>query len=60
MRQLIKEFLTLLRQEKKLWLIPLAVLVLIVAALLWLSGGSVLGARSQLAPRCVEQPSRHR
>ncbi len=43
MRQLIKEFLTLLRQEKKLWLIPLAVLVLIVAALLWLSGGSVLG-----------------
>ena len=43
MKQLIKEFLTLLRQEKKMWLIPLAVLILLVLALLLFSGGSVLG-----------------
>ncbi len=42
MRQLIREFLTLLRQEKKWWLIPLAVLVLIVLVLMLFSGGSVL------------------
>ena len=42
MKQLIQEFLTLLRQEKKWWLIPLVVLVLIVIALMLFSGGSVL------------------
>ncbi len=42
MKQLIQEFLTLLRQEKKWWLIPLVVLVLIVIALMLFSGDSVL------------------
>ena len=42
MWQLFKEFLAFLKQEKKWWLIPLGVMLLIIAALIVFSGGSVL------------------
>ncbi len=40
MRQFLKEALLFLRREKKWWLIPLAVSVLILAALVFLTRGS--------------------
>lgn len=42
MWQLFKEFWLFLRQEKKWWLIPLVVLLLVLGALIVFSGGSVL------------------
>jgi hypothetical protein len=42
MWQLFKEFLAFLKQEKKWWLIPLVAMLLILAALIVFSGGSVL------------------
>jgi len=42
MWQLFKEMFIFLRQEKKWWLIPLGVMLLILAALIVFSGGSVL------------------
>jgi hypothetical protein len=42
MWQLFKEFLAFLKQENKWWLIPLVVMLLILAALIVFSGGSVL------------------
>lgn len=42
MWQLYKEFLLFLRQEKKWWLIPLVILLLILGALIAFSSGSVL------------------
>jgi len=42
MRQLLREFMVLLRREKKWWIIPLVVLFVIVVGLMLLSGGSVL------------------
>jgi hypothetical protein len=42
MWQLGKEFLLFLKQEKKWWLIPLLVLLLILGALIAFTGGSVL------------------
>jgi hypothetical protein len=42
MWQLFKEFLAFLKHEKKWWLIPLGVMLLILAALIVFSGGSVL------------------
>jgi hypothetical protein len=43
MWQLLKEFVLFARQEKKWWLIPLAVVLIILAALIVFTGGSVLG-----------------
>jgi hypothetical protein len=42
MWQLAKEFLLFLKQEKKWWLIPLVVVLLILGALIAFTGGSVL------------------
>ena len=42
MWQLCKEFLLFLRQEKKWWLIPLVILLLVLGALIIFSSGSVL------------------
>lgn len=42
MWQLFKEFLLFLKQEKKWWLIPLVVLLLIFGAIIVLGAGSVL------------------
>ena len=42
MWQLFKEMFVFLKQEKKWWLIPLGVMLLILAALIVFSGGSVL------------------
>jgi 4-amino-4-deoxy-L-arabinose transferase-like glycosyltransferase len=42
MWRLCKQFLLFLRQEKKWWLIPLVGVLLGLAALILLSGGSVL------------------
>lgn len=39
---LIKEFLQFLKQEKKWWLMPLIVLLLILGALVLFASGSVL------------------
>lgn len=42
MWQLCKEFLLFLRQEKKWWLIPLVLVLLLLAGLIVFSSGSVL------------------
>jgi hypothetical protein len=42
MWRLAKEFLLFLKQEKKWWLVPLVVLLLILGALIAFTGGSVL------------------
>lgn len=42
MWRLAKEFLLFLKQEKKWWLIPLVVVLLILGALIAFTGGSVL------------------
>ena len=42
MWQLFKEFLLFLRQEKKWWLIPLVVILLVLGALIIFTSGSVL------------------
>ena len=42
MWQLFKEFLLFLRQEKKWWLVPLVVILLVLGALIVFTGGSVL------------------
>jgi hypothetical protein len=42
MWRLFKEFLVFLRQEKKWWLIPLVGVLLLLAALIVFTGGSVL------------------
>ena len=42
MLQLLKEFLAFLREERKWWLIPLVVLLLILGAVIVFSGTSVL------------------
>ena len=42
MWQLFKEFLLFLRQEKKWWLAPLIVILLVLGALIVFTGGSVL------------------
>jgi hypothetical protein len=42
MWQLGKEFLLFLKQEKKWWLIPLVVILLVLGALIVFSSGSVL------------------
>ena len=42
MWQLFKEFLLFLRQEKKWWLIPLVVILLVLGALIVFTGTSVL------------------
>jgi hypothetical protein len=39
---LVKEFLQFLRQEKKWWLIPLVLLLLILVGIIVFTGGSVL------------------
>lgn len=39
---LIKEFLLFLMQEKKWWLLPLAIVLLALGALMVISSGSVL------------------
>jgi hypothetical protein len=38
----IKEFLSFLRQEKKWWLVPVVLVLLVLGALMVLSSGSVL------------------
>ena len=42
MWQLVKEFLLFLRQEKKWWLWPLVLVLLLLGALIVFSSGSVL------------------
>jgi hypothetical protein len=42
MWSLLKEFLRFLRQEKKWWLLPLVVILLVLGALMVISSGSVL------------------
>ena len=42
MWSLVKEFLQFLRQEKKWWLVPLIVLLLILTAIIVFTGDSVL------------------
>jgi hypothetical protein len=42
MWELLKEFFRFLRQEKRWWLVPLAVLLLALGALMVVSSGSVL------------------
>jgi hypothetical protein len=42
MWQLLKEFLLFLRQEKKWWLWPLVLVLLVLGALIVFSSGSVL------------------
>jgi len=42
MWQLCKEFLSFLKQEKKWWLIPLVLVLLMLAGLILFSGSSVL------------------
>lgn len=42
MWQLVKEFWAFLKQEKKWWLVPLVVLLLILGALIVFGSGSVL------------------
>lgn len=41
-QSLVREFVLFLKQEKKWWLIPLAVLLLAVGAILVFAGNSVL------------------
>ncbi|HVR76500.1 MAG TPA: DUF5989 family protein [Planctomycetota bacterium] len=41
-QSIVKEFVLFLKQEKKWWLIPLAVLLLAVGAILVFAGNSVL------------------
>jgi len=43
MLSILKEFLLFLRQEKKWWLIPLVLVLLVLGALIVLTSGSVLG-----------------
>jgi hypothetical protein len=40
--RLCKEFLLFLRQEKKWWLAPLILALLLLGAIIWVTGGSVL------------------
>lgn len=42
MLALLKEFFTFLRAEKKWWILPLVVVLLILGALMVISSGSVL------------------
>ena len=42
MWQLVKEFWAFLKQEKKWWLVPLVLLLLILGALIVFGSGSVL------------------
>jgi hypothetical protein len=42
MWQLVKEFALFLKQEKRWWLVPLVVFLLILGALILFSSGSVL------------------
>jgi hypothetical protein len=42
MWRLLKDFLAFLKQEKRWWLVPLVVMLLILGALIVFSGGSVL------------------
>lgn len=42
MWSVFREFLTFLRQEKKWWLIPLVAVLVLLAALILFSSGSVL------------------
>lgn len=42
MWKLFKEFVVFLRQEKKWWLVPLVVILLILGALIVFGSGSVL------------------
>jgi hypothetical protein len=42
MWRLVKDFLAFLKQEKRWWLVPLVVMLLILGALIVFSGGSVL------------------
>jgi len=42
MWQLFKEFLQFLEQEKKWWLVPLVIVLLVLGALIIFSSGSVL------------------
>ena len=42
MKRFLGEFLQFLRQEKKWWLIPLGIILLMLVAVILLSGGSVL------------------
>ncbi|MEO8428874.1 MAG: DUF5989 family protein [Verrucomicrobiota bacterium] len=42
MWQLFKEFLLFIRQEKKWWLVPLVIVLLVLGALIIFSSGSVL------------------
>ena len=43
MFQLLREFLQFLKQEKKWWLVPLVVILLLIGALIVFTSGSVLG-----------------
>ena len=43
MIQLLKEFLQFLKQEKKWWLVPLVVILVLIGALIVFTSGSVLG-----------------
>jgi len=43
MLSILKEFLLFLKQEKKWWLIPLVLVLLVLGALIVLTSGSVLG-----------------
>ena len=42
MWQLLKEFLTFLRQEKKWWLIPLVLMLLVIGAVIVFTHTSIL------------------
>ena len=42
MWQLCKEFLSFLKQEKKWWLVPMVLILLLLAVLIAFSGSSVL------------------
>ena len=42
MWQLVKEFMLFLKQEKRWWLVPLVLFLLILGALILFSSGSVL------------------
>jgi hypothetical protein len=43
MFQLLREFLQFLKQEKKWWLVPLVVILILIGALIVFTSGSVLG-----------------
>jgi hypothetical protein len=43
MFSILKEFLLFLKQEKKWWLIPLVLVLLVLGALIVFTSGSVLG-----------------